>query len=920
MLELLESITETAGPEMRTRVIQVRRQNHLQIRELVRPPQSPSMRSPNDHGRLPRDGNVRPVSFSPTEGRWQEDEEGGEGNQADANPVRQFEDVQIDTMPDLDIIILRGRDQDLNQLEEIIRQIERVSRETRPEIRIYPLRNAASDAVAGIISETREDLIGGRQGKVSVTPLIKPNALLLIGWGDAVNAILELARKLDVPVDAATQFRVFRIRHAGAADISTSITSFFGNRDGLGPRVTVAVDDRTNSLIVYASPRDLAEVARLVTQLDVPGGQAVNRTKIIAIRNSLAADIAQTLEAAISAAASNDRSAIMELHSFDERGQQILRSGSLDDVQITPNLRNNTLILSSPRENLDLIEELIRQLDTPPARSQLKIFKVENSDASNLVQTLRSLIPASVQAAANLKLPTAPDEISLAPLRLAIDTRSNSILATGSEGDLRIVEALVATLDQSTLSQRKSEVYQLKNSPAVDVANAVNQFLQSSRQLESASPGARNPFQELEQEVVVVPEPIANKLLLSATPRYFEEISQLIEKLDEQPAQVVIQVLIAEVALNSTDEFGIELGLQDSVLFDRSLLSDLLTTTESTALSTPAGVVTTIEEIIQAATNTPGFNFNNTQPLGNSGSNQALNSAGLVGGQGVSNFAVGRGNNQLGYGGFVLSASSQNVSVLLRALQECRRIDVLSRPQIRTLDNQPAFIQVGQRVPRISGSTLNQFGQSNSVTLENVGLILGVTPRIGPDGTVVMEIDAEKSKLGEEAEGIPVAVSADGTVIRSPRVDTTTAQATVSAANGETIILGGLITNDSVKIHRTVPVLGDIPILKNFFKYDGAMTRRTELLIILTPQVIRTPEDNALIRDLEMARMNWCAADVFELHGDTSVMNAVVPEQLDPGAWDADEPAVIYPVDNPRGNPAPVPPRPLDPPSDPENR
>ena len=278
----------------------------------------------------------------------------------------------------------------------------------------------------------------------------------------------------------------------------------------------------------------------------------------------------------------------MELMAFNEKGQKILRSGTLNEVQITPNVRNNTLIVSSPRENLDLIEELIRQLDTPASKSQLKIFKIYNSDASNMVQTLRSLIPGSVAASSNLKLPTAPDEISLTPLRFSIDVRSNSILATGSEGDLRIAEALIVKLDESTSSQRTTEVYQLKNSPSVDVANAINQFLQSSRQIDNAAPGSQNPFQELEREVVVVPEPIANKLLVSATSRYFNEIKNLIEKLDEQPPQVMIQVLIAEVILNDTDEFGIEVGLQDSVLFDRSLLGDLLTTSNSTSTSTAA--------------------------------------------------------------------------------------------------------------------------------------------------------------------------------------------------------------------------------------------------------------------------------------------------------------------------------------------
>jgi len=514
-----------------------------------------------------------------------------------------------------------------------------------------------------------------------------------------------------------------------------------------------------------------------------------------------------------------------------------------------------------------------------------------------MILMLRSLLPSQSGAAGSLQPATSAGETSLAPLRFSVDVRSNSIIATGSEGDLRIVEALLLRLDQVTDQARKSTVIQLKNAPAVDVASAINQFLLNQRQIDQSAPGQINPFQELEREVVVVPEPVSNKLILSATPRYYDEIKALIDKLDEQPPQVMIQVLIAEVGLNTISEFGVELGVQSSVLFDRSLLGDLATTTNSTQVTTATGVTTTTEQIIQAATNIPGFIFNNTLPLGNSGSSRALNSAGSVGGQAVSNFAVGRGNDNVGFGGLVLSASSQNVSVLLRALNESRHVRILSRPQIRTLDNQPAFIQVGQRVPRIVGSTVNQNGQSNSIELENVGLILGVTPRVSPDNTVVMEIDAEKSSLGDEIDGIPVAVSVDGTVIRSPRVDTTTAQATVSAANGETIILGGLIAENRSAVHRRVPFIKDIPILKHLFKFDSDNWERSELLIILTPHVIRSSDDNERLKQVEIARMNWCECDVHRVHGDINVSQVGLTQHID-----SSDPPVIYPDLNPSGD------------------
>ena len=111
-------------------------------------------------------------------------------------------------------------------------------------------------------------------------------------------------------------------------------------------------------------------------------------------------------------------------------------------------------------------------------------------------------------------------------------------------------------------------------------------------------------------------------------------------------------------------------------------------------------------------------------------------------------------NSELNFGGFVFSASSSNVSFLMRALQESRRLEVLSRPQIMTLDGKPGTVQVGARVPRITGVTFRRSSvRRTTIEYENVGIILDVTPRISPDGQVVMNISAEKSEVGEEERG-----------------------------------------------------------------------------------------------------------------------------------------------------------------------
>jgi type II secretion system protein D len=487
------------------------------------------------------------------------------------------------------------------------------------------------------------------------------------------------------------------------------------------------------------------------------------------------------------------------------------------------------------------------------------------------------------------------------PVRFSVDVRTNSIIATGSQDDLAIIEALLLRLDEEDVEQRVNTVYRLKNAPAGDVAAAINEFLRSERVVQQAAPGMQSPFEQIEREVIVVPEPVSNSLIISATPRFSEEIQKVVEELDMQPPQVMIQVVIAEVELDNIDEFGIELGLQDAVLFDRSLLSNLETITQRTT----NGLIETVQEEIVAAENTPGFDFNG-QPLGNAGSQRAFNGSNQVGTQGVSFFNMGRANTELGYGGMVLSASSESVSLLIRALQHSRRMEVLGRPQVMTLDNQPAFIQVGERVPRISGSRFDGRVQTNDIEYENTGLILGVTPRISPDGMVVMEIDAEKSRVGAEAEGIPVSV-VEGREIRSPRITVTMAQTTVSASDNETIVLGGLITKDNTVIQRRVPFLSDIPVLGYLFRYDLSDVRRSELLIFLTPHVVRTREDMERIKQTEAARMSWCLADVHEIHGPTGLY-----EDADGGCL-VGEGEVVFPDTNPAGrrpgefSPEPVP-------------
>jgi type II secretory pathway component GspD/PulD (secretin) len=328
------------------------------------------------------------------------------------------------------------------------------------------------------------------------------------------------------------------------------------------------------------------------------------------------------------------------------------------------------------------------------------------------------------------------------------------------------------------------------------------------------------------------------------------------------------------------------------VLFDRSLLdTDSIFTTTNTVASQNAGSVNTNEnQVIQTARPNPGFDLGDPgNEFPNSASDRALASAGRIGAQGLSSFAVERVSDAFGFGGFVLSASSNSVSLLLRALQQSQRLEVLSRPQIMALDNQLGTAFVGQVVPYIIGSTIDATGaRTNTTEFVNVGLGLTVTPRISPDGLVVMVVTAEKSSLGPINEGVPISIAPNGDAVRAPIIDQTLAQTTVSALSGQTVVLSGLLTKRDRALHRRVPILADIPLVGDLFRYDLTLTERTELLIILTPHVVRNRLEAERIKQVESARMSWCLADVIDLHG------AVGLKSRD-DALGAAEAEVIYP-------------------------
>jgi type II secretion system protein D len=834
-----------------------------------------------------------------------------EGEAAAQDEAGLLGDVQIEFIPELGVIILRGNKRDVERVQRIIDEIEKQSDETQPQVEVVTLSHSNSEALGELVTQVYTDVYEPRQGPLSITPLVKPNAILLVGRAENIETTVELITELDQPVAPDTEIRVFRLMNMAALDAEQYINNFYGvagaapqagqaaqGPRGLSTRVNVIADFRSNSLIVQASPRDMNEVAELLKQLDVEKTEATVEVRVFPLKNSLAQDVQAVLTQTFSVSGQagvpgqpggqqvnqqgqNEASKTVQMVTIDQQGNRIIESGIVADISVTADPNVNAVLVKAPTRTMGLIAALIEKLDkVPEAESQLKVFQIKNGDATNLAQMLQTLFGQAVTAGSvgvfnqtvgrtfgttGLQQSSA-GESSLIPLTFAVDARTNSIIASGSMGDLNVIEAILLRLDEGDLRQREIRVYRLNNAPAQFVADTLQNILQQQQQLllqqQQQQFSLISQFEFLDQQVFVVPETISNTLVVSATPEYYEQITDVIEDLDRRPPMIMIQVVVALVRLDDVEELGVELGIQDSLLFDRSVTAEGLLV--------------------------PGFNFIN-QALGNAATPESIATREPLAGQGFGSFGVGRSSATEGFPGLVLSAANESVNILIRALARNSRIQVLSRPQIMTMNNIPGSILVGQRVPQVTDFINTGLQTTNAVELIEVGISLGVIPRVTPDGLIIMDIEARNSEISDD--GVPIGISAQGIPILSPIYDDITAITTIAARSGQTVVFGGLIDVDRAETFRGVPYLSQIPLLGHLFRFDTTSEERNELIFFMTPHIVTSDEELEMLNQAEAARMSWCLADVIDAHGDPGFG----PGRAD--SWDAGTPVIFPSVD-----------------------
>ncbi|HXD88517.1 MAG TPA: secretin N-terminal domain-containing protein [Urbifossiella sp.] len=534
------------------------------------------------------------------------------------------------------------------------------------------------------------------------------------------------------------------------------------------------------------------------------------------------------------------------LRFYSTHDGQVVETGLLEDVHIVPYARTNSLLVAAKPETMKLIEKLLENLDTvAAARAYINIFQLKTADAAITALMLQQLFTGAARtgitpqgggggAVAPGAAPTSTttnarplltlfDQVSpgaqLIDLRISVDDRTNSLIVAGSFNDLETIRSIIAKLETSPVDDRQFQVYKLRNQAAADIATALTSLITAYLAAYSG-PGYYSAYLQMQRNMVIVAEPVSNTILISATPHYLAELKRIIERLDAQPPQVVIQVLIADVQLSNNEEIGVEYGVQSPILFQRG--------------------------------STLNFNSTAALPTGNV-------SSGTVGFQGLGNLGVGRASS-LGPGGFVFSAQSEAFNLLVRALKAQGRIEILSRPQIHITDNQTGYINIGQSFPTPSTSTLTGTGAAQTgVNYIPVGVTMRVTPRVNPDGKVLMRVEPQVSSVATTTISL-------GSV-NAPIINNETVETTVLASDGETIVIGGLISKSDSRNETGIPFLKDVPYVGALFRYRTQATTRREILFIMTPTIVRSEYDTAKVLAEESRRLSWCVPEIGRYHG-----------------------------------------------------
>lgn len=483
----------------------------------------------------------------------------------------------------------------------------------------------------------------------------------------------------------------------------------------------------------------------------------------------------------------------------------VAASGYIEAVANT-----NTLVITDTSENVRRIEAIARALDTDNEQEVFTI-KLRNADATEVGAAVQSILGSGVDGA------TGSSQME----RVTVDARSNLLILNGTPETFAMVQRIVADLDVPGRPVASlvpvTRLYSLRFADATSLAEVLNGLIGSGTTLSNPvaqSMEVRDPETGAvvdgadvrmvappvgsfaQEDITIQPVIESNAIVVRARLEVQADLSALIQQLDQRRPQVLIEAAIVEVSGDIAEALGVQLGLG--------------------AAAPPGGFAAT-------SFSDGGLTLRNVLSL-----------LGAPAAVGIAQTGVSIGLSR-----------KDEFGVLLQALGQSTRANLLSTPSITTLDNQPAEIIVGQNVPFRTGSFTTQGGTQSTIERRDVGITMRVVPRVNQGDVVQLDITQEVSSLTNST----VAGAAD--LVTNRR----SIKTTVLADNGGTIVLGGLITDNRQTRRSEVPGLGQIPVLGGLFRSNAESATKQTLFVFLRPTILRTRADISSVSDNRFQRL-----------------------------------------------------------------
>ncbi len=554
----------------------------------------------------------------------------------------------------------------------------------------------------------------------------------------------------------------------------------------------------------------------------------------------------------------------------------------------------NTLIITDSAANIRRLVNIIDQIDVSTYQEQIKLIPIRYADASALTGQLAEIFGGDAgaggvagQAGGRIRRARAAQQQAQPQAgipgvetviggggepRFIPDERTNSIVVIANKAVLREVERIIDLLDYQRKGAGRIHVYRLQNADAEEIAQTLSSLASGSsggarpsttRTSLAGAAGAAGQaassglgggvVADLGDGVRISADAPTNSLIIQANAEAFAPLSEVIEALDIRRPQVMVEALIMEVDVDDS------VGLGSSWLYNIRVGDDVVGI-GSNNRATPTSPLT-LANLIRGVSD-PG----------------SLTTA-LLG----STFSILDPNDPTG----LTTIEIPVIRALITASSTTDDSNIISAPTILTADNEEAEIVVGQNIPvptsnlqatTSTGTTTNPFQTSQNIARQDVGVTLRVTPQISEGDTVRLNIFQEISEVNEAAS-----LGSDiGPTTTNRKVENV-----VYVRDGEAVMIGGILAEVQGVSETKVPWFGDIPILGWAFKGTSDSVRKTNLIVVLTPRIVRSPEDLERVTVEGRERFRDASRDQMNLSEDEAeerraALEAGIPLPRDP--------------------------------------